>query len=596
MRSTLMSTTRRAGAAILATGLAAGTLGVVAPPATAATGCEADCLPNVSVRVSPDRATFTTIPTASAHVAVRLRPASGGSWQHVDAGGAFWSAGQVTADTAALGLLKQETAYLYAVTATDTSGFTWEETGTFTTGRREVSVRLDSVVVLDDSDLSGPAALAGAVRIPLSACPTLGSLEPLTPTSSVAATSPAVLDLDVAGYSCSGVPATVTVRTLLADDDSAGGVGDCWGAWPAPVFIPTGFATSGATGCYEWTSGGASVSAPGVWDATGKFMAVDVEVTGTGSAGSDLDYVATGSASFYVTSPTIAHGTGAPQPLALAAASKDGALAVSWTRPADVLGHLSSTQHEVWWRPVGGIWSSVVVGAVSSHSITGLANGTAYEVLIKAKDAGGHPMFRTSTVATPMAATAITGAAAPSLVAAPGTVVTQSVSVTTGGTARTVQVQGRKAGSAIWTTYASVTTTAAGAAKVGYPVKPGTWSWRLVAPATTSHHAATGPVRVITSRSAIKGFATTARTLRRGSVVKDSLTVTPGAGRAVLVQYRKAGSTVWKTYATKKASSVGAVTVALKAFPGRTSWRTLVKASTVYGTSAVSGVRVLRGR
>jgi hypothetical protein len=333
-----------------------------------------------------------------------------------------------------------------------------------------------------------------------------------------------------------------------------------------------------------------------VWDAAGKFMAVDVEVTGTGSAGSDLDYVATGSASFYVTPSVIAHGTGAPKPLALTAASKDGALAVSWTRPADVLGHLPSTQHEVWWRPVGGIWSSTLVGAVSSHTITGLANGTAYEVLIKAKDAGGHPMFRTSTVATPTAATVITGAAAPAVVATAGAVISQSVSVTTNGAARTVQVQGRKPGSATWSTYATVTTTAVGAAKVGYPVKPGTWSWRLVAPATASHHAATGPVRVITARSVITGFATTARTVRRGTVVKDALVVTPGAGRAVLVQYRKAGSTTWKTYATKKATSAGAVTVALKAFPGRTSWRTVVKASVLHGTAAVSGVRVLRGR
>jgi hypothetical protein len=150
---------------------------------------------------------------------VQLR-AAGGQWKTWSAPGTYYTSDSVTIDTSTQLTLSQQTTYQYAVSATDTEGRTWEEKGSFTTGRRDVDVRWSALTVTDDSDVSGAAALAGAARIPLSPCATLAPMAPLTPTSSVAATSPTALALDTSAvYGCDGVPTSVSVRTLVADDD-----------------------------------------------------------------------------------------------------------------------------------------------------------------------------------------------------------------------------------------------------------------------------------------------------------------------------------------------------------------------------------------
>ena len=592
-----MRTLHRLGTVGLAAGLAAGALGLTAPVASAAGDCGTDCLPNLLVRVAPDRATFTTHPTASAHVEVQLR-AAGGQWKTWSAPGTYYTSDSVTIDTSTQLTLSQQTTYQYAVSATDTEGRTWEEKGSFTTGRRDVDVRWSALTVTDDSDVSGAAALAGAARIPLSPCATLAPMAPLTPTSSVAATSPTALALDTSAvYGCDGVPTSVSVRTLVADDDSNGGAGDCWGTWPPAVFNPSGFVTSGDTGCYEWTSGSTSVNAPGAWDGTGTLGAVPLTVAGSGSGGSQLSYLAQGTATFSATSPTVTPGSGSARALAVTAKAYPEAIAVSWSRPADAVVATATATYQVAVRPFGsGTWSTTSVPAsTSSTTITGLTDGTTYEVRVRVMDAASRPLLATTTTALPKATSVVTSTSTP-VTARPGTKVSTPVTVTSVGAPRQLIVQKRAPGSAAWVAHTTVATAADGTATVTYPVLPGVWSWRVVVMEYASHLAAAGPVRVVTSRTAIAGFITKAAVVRKGTLLKDAVVVTPGAGRAVKVQFRKAGTATWKTFATKKASSKGAATVVLKAFPGRFQWRLLTAATPTHGTAAATAVRVVTGR
>jgi hypothetical protein len=177
-----------------------------------------------------------------------------------------------------------------------------------------------------------------------------------------------------------------------------------------------------------------------------------------------------------------------------------------------------------------------------------------------------------------------------------GTTVTDTVAVTTAGTARTLHVQYRKAGTTDWVTRDLITTSTTGAATVTFPVMAGSVAWRVHAPATASHAAVTSASRSTQAQTAVSGYATTATTVAAGTAIKDGITVTPGANRTVKVQYRKAYTTTWVTYQTLVTSSTGTTTVTLKAFPGAHAWRVHVPATSKHGTAFTTPSRSVKGQ
>ena len=98
------------------------------------------------------------------------------------------------------------------------------------------------------------------------------------------------------------------------------------------------------------------------------------------------------------------------------------------------------------------------------------------------------------------------------------------------------------------------------------------------------------------AKTTITGFDTTQTTKAAGTVVTDTVTVTPGAGRQVLVQHKKSGADSWTTAQTLTASPTGEVTVSLKAFAGTTAWRVRAVKSVDHGAVATTVSRTLVGQ
>lgn len=94
----------------------------------------------------------------------------------------------------------------------------------------------------------------------------------------------------------------------------------------------------------------------------------------------------------------------------------------------------------------------------------------------------------------------------------------------------------------------------------------------------------------------VTGFKTKARTLRKGSVVRDTITVTPGAGRPVVLEYRTCPPTssacTWTSYAAYSALANGRVRLVYAPPSGKSWWRVAV-AATDDATQATTGVRKL---
>lgn len=82
----------------------------------------------------------------------------------------------------------------------------------------------------------------------------------------------------------------------------------------------------------------------------------------------------------------------------------DASIDVPWTDNAD-----DETDYKVYWRPVGGTWSSTSAGAnTTSHTITGLDNGTDYEVYVEA--VGAETTATSATKTTTTTVSTVTGA------------------------------------------------------------------------------------------------------------------------------------------------------------------------------------------
>jgi hypothetical protein len=251
------------------------------------------------------------------------------------------------------------------------------------------------------------------------------------------------------------------------------------------------------------------------------------------------------------------------------------------------------------YRPTGQqAWTTLYFPVnVTSYTLTNLLIGRTYEVRVGGVSDKGWPLFGVaSATATPYGLpTTISGWSTVSTVLPYGSVVTSTVTVTSGGTPRVLVLQKKPYGASEWANQAFVATDANGTATLKMPVYAGTVSWRVGAPTTSTFELAISAPRSITSATKVAGFATTTTYLKTGVALSDGIVVTPGAGRTVYVQCRKSGTTAWSTYASRVAASDGAVTVPMVAKAGWYQWRVYVPASPTRGTAAYTAVRSIHG-
>ena len=100
----------------------------------------------------------------------------------------------------------------------------------------------------------------------------------------------------------------------------------------------------------------------------------------------------------------------------------DGQLGVSWTAPSD--NGAAIDDYDVRYRTGGGSWTELpddVQSTATTATITGLTNGTTYEVQVRAGNSVGDGEWSASATGTPVAAAAVPSApSAPSLTAGDG--------------------------------------------------------------------------------------------------------------------------------------------------------------------------------
>ena len=109
-------------------------------------------------------------------------------------------------------------------------------------------------------------------------------------------------------------------------------------------------------------------------------------------------------------------------PAAATLTAGDGELAVSWTAPA--ANGAAIDDYDVRYRAVGGAWTALpdaVPSTAPSVTITGLANGTSYEVQVRAGNTAGDGPWSAIATGTPVSAASPPSApAAPTLTAGDG--------------------------------------------------------------------------------------------------------------------------------------------------------------------------------
>ena len=125
------------------------------------------------------------------------------------------------------------------------------------------------------------------------------------------------------------------------------------------------------------------------------------------------------------TGTPVASASAPSAPSAPALTAGDGQLGVSWTAPLD--NGASIDDYDVRYRPAGGSWTELPDTAMStamSATLTGLTNGTAYEVQVRAGNSVGDGPWSASATGTPVAsASAPTAPSAPRLTAGDGQLV-----------------------------------------------------------------------------------------------------------------------------------------------------------------------------
>jgi hypothetical protein len=571
---------------------------LAAAPAQAAGDCTTDC---VAVTVTPgvDRFSLGVATTTSARISGRITTDNGATTVATTV-----TPGHTTSTSLSVSNLKQGATFRYDVHGTDLAGNTWRETGYFTTLVRDVSVDFGTLQITDDGDVGGAGEIVGAVQLLHengTRC-TMKALAPLSLTSTTSLSSGSPMTVPgSADLLCGQTTSSVHLQGYLADDDTDAW-DDCGHRWPWNWGNGSWSSHFGGDDCADWNYSTHGLADPLPALGTGS-KAVAFTTTANPNGQYDWDagpeWVLTGTATFHhrVPATTLPATTGGVAKLPLTATPKRGGFTVGWT-PQTVPG-ISFYKYAVQYRRTGTTtWSTQLVDVpATSASVTGLDPLAGYDVQVLAQDINGNRSLRSASTVTTQALTdptTISGWVPGGATLAPGSSVAFSATVT--GDPRPVLLQTRPQGADTWTTHETLATNAADQVSGSYPVLPGLHEWRLHAPQSGYSEAASSAVRWTEAVSTIEGFLTTKALVPAGTVLKDRFTVTPGAGRSVVVQFRKAGTSRWRTYQRLTASDAGRATARLKAFAGTRTWRVKVAESVEHGTAAVSGSRVVRGR
>ena len=179
--------------------------------------------------------------------------------------------------------------------------------------------------------------------------------------------------------------ATTIVQTNAASAAAAAGAGG--GAAGGTGGAAGGAAAGGAAGAGLGT--GAIVGIVG--GAVGAGLGVRQAVAG-GDSSPSIPPVPAASAPSAPSAPRLTAG--------------DGQLVVSWTAPSD--SGAAIDDYDVRYRPAGGSWTELpdaVKSTATTATITGLTNGTTYEVQVRAGNSAGDGVWSASATGTPVAAT-----------------------------------------------------------------------------------------------------------------------------------------------------------------------------------------------
>lgn len=566
-----------------------------APAAEAASFCTTDCVA-VTAQPGVDRLVVDVQGTTPVTLAGRITTQDGTKVLGTTVGTDL-----VTQDAFTVTGLPAGTTYRYDVWASDVAGNTWRETGYTRTLVRDVTVALSTIEITDDGDLTGAGQIVGAVQLTDATGSCLRKpLAPFSMTTPRKTSSGPPLDIaSTADPSCAGTSASPSVEAHLAEDDTDPW-DDCSGTWPWK-FPAGGFGNRvGSNDCADWNFSRLQLQDPMAPVGAGSKSVDFTSVSSSGAAGSgDVgpEWVLKGTATFIhrALATSLPLGSVGPAALPVTVDVAQHGFTASWKLPS--VPGMDPDGAVVSWREPGGTWSTRTVQApTTSTTVDGLDAGTAYEVQVVVHGtAGQHALRALSTVTTTPITTTLAGWSGAAVTGKQGTRVSFAATVS-GPTGRTVLLQVRGAGAQDWSTRQVLHTSASGQVSGMLPVLTGVRQWRLSAPSYAGASPVDSATRTLTARTTITGFATTRATKPVGTVVKDAIKVTPGKGRTVVVQFRKAGTKVWKTWAKRHASAKGTTTVQLKAFPGTTSWRVKVTRSNLHGSAAVTRTRTIRGR
>ncbi len=135
-------------------------------------------------------------------------------------------------------------------------------------------------------------------------------------------------------------------------------------------------------------------------------------------------------------------------PTGLTLTAGDAALTVDWDAPADNGSPI--TGYELQYRSGEGAWAEITegIGTNTSHAITGLTNGAAYDVQARAVNAVGAGDWSESAAATPAAVP--DAPAAPTLYAGTGRIIVRWTTPDDGGSPITEYELQYRAGSGAW--------------------------------------------------------------------------------------------------------------------------------------------------
>ena len=113
--------------------------------------------------------------------------------------------------------------------------------------------------------------------------------------------------------------------------------------------------------------------------------------------------------------PPVPQASAPSAPRALRLAPGDGQMRVSWGAPADD-GGAAIDDYDLRYRPAGGAWTEIrddVKQTVTSLLLTGLRNGTTYEVQVRAGNSAGDGPWSARATGTPMVPVTAPSAPAP---------------------------------------------------------------------------------------------------------------------------------------------------------------------------------------